>query len=138
MQQLKQMKDSGASTFGRTILAELFNSPDIDKMLGKFNAGAGQDDLDDATGNTLPFFDGKVNLFPSKDLTCEDENLDDYYSVAGTYTYCLKESVIPTIILQYVKNNTDKMQTKKSAAKSKKYGSQLWDSDIPSDEYFDE
>ena len=37
-----------------------------------------------------------------------------------------------------VKNNTDKMQTKKSAAKSKKYGSQLWDSDIPNDEYFDE
>ena len=37
-----------------------------------------------------------------------------------------------------VKNSTDKMQTKKSAAKSKKYGSQLWDSDIPNDEYFDE
>jgi len=37
-----------------------------------------------------------------------------------------------------VKNNTNKMQTKKSATKSKKYGSQLWDSDIPSDEYFDE
>lgn len=37
-----------------------------------------------------------------------------------------------------VKNSTDKMQTKKSAAKSKKYGSQLWDSDIPKDEYFDE
>ena len=37
-----------------------------------------------------------------------------------------------------VKNSTDKMQTKKSATKSKKYGSQLWDSDIPTDEYFDE
>jgi site-specific DNA-methyltransferase (adenine-specific) len=37
-----------------------------------------------------------------------------------------------------VKNSTDKMQTKKSAAKSKKYGSQLWDSDIPTDDYFDE
>ena len=37
-----------------------------------------------------------------------------------------------------VKNNTDKKQTKKSASKSKKYGSQLWDSDIPTDEYFDE
>lgn len=37
-----------------------------------------------------------------------------------------------------VKNNTDKMQTKKSAAKSKKYGSQLWDSDIPTNEYFEE
>ena len=37
-----------------------------------------------------------------------------------------------------IKNSTDKMQTKKSATKSKKYGSQLWDSDIPTDEYFDE
>ena len=37
-----------------------------------------------------------------------------------------------------VKNNTDKLQTKKSAAKSKKYGSQLWDSEIPSDEYFEQ
>ena len=37
-----------------------------------------------------------------------------------------------------VKNNIDKKQTKKSALKSKKYGSQLWDSDIPTDEYFDE
>jgi site-specific DNA-methyltransferase (adenine-specific) len=36
-----------------------------------------------------------------------------------------------------VKNSTNKMQTKKSATKSKKYGSQLWDSDIPTDEYFD-
>ena len=37
-----------------------------------------------------------------------------------------------------VKNSIDKMQSKKSKAKSKKYGSQLWDSDIPSDKYFDE
>ena len=37
-----------------------------------------------------------------------------------------------------VKNNTDKKQTKKSASKSKKYGSQLWDSEIPTDEYFEE
>jgi site-specific DNA-methyltransferase (adenine-specific) len=37
-----------------------------------------------------------------------------------------------------VKNSSNKMQTKKSATKSKKYGSQLWDSDIPSDKYFDE
>jgi uncharacterized protein (TIGR02145 family) len=64
-----------------------------------------QDDLDDATGNTLPFFDGKVNLYPDKNLTCEDGSLEAYYSVAGTYTHCLKGSVIPTIILQYVKDN---------------------------------
>ena len=37
-----------------------------------------------------------------------------------------------------VKNNTNKKQTKKSATKSKKYGSQLWDSEIPNDEYFEE
>ena len=64
-----------------------------------------QDDIDDATGNTLPFFDGKVNLFPDKNLTCEDGDLEAYYSVAGTYTYCLKGDLIPTIILQYVKDD---------------------------------
>lgn len=64
-----------------------------------------QDDLDDATGNTLPFFDGKVNLFPDKDITCENGSTDAYYSVAGTYTYCLKGDLIPTIILQYVKDD---------------------------------
>ena len=37
-----------------------------------------------------------------------------------------------------VKNSKNIVQSKKSATKSKKYGSQLWDSDIPSDEYFDE
>jgi len=37
-----------------------------------------------------------------------------------------------------VKNNTDKKQSKKSASKSKKYGSQIWDSCIPTDEYFSE
>lgn len=37
-----------------------------------------------------------------------------------------------------VKNSQNKVQSKKSATKSKKYGSQLWDSNIPSDEYFDE
>lgn len=35
-----------------------------------------------------------------------------------------------------VKNNTDKMQTKNSATNSKKYGSQLWDADIPTKDYF--
>lgn len=64
-----------------------------------------QDDLDDATGNTLPFFDGKINLYPDKNLTCEDGDLEAYYSVAGTYSYCLKGDVIPTIILQYVKDD---------------------------------
>lgn len=64
-----------------------------------------QADLDDATGNTLPFFDGKVNLWPEKELTCQNENLDSYYSVAGTYTYCLKGDLIPTIVLQYVKDD---------------------------------
>jgi hypothetical protein len=64
-----------------------------------------QDDLDDATGNTLPFFDGKVNLFPDKDITCENGSTDAYYSVAGTYSYCLKGDLIPTIILQYVKDD---------------------------------
>jgi len=37
-----------------------------------------------------------------------------------------------------VKNNADKKQSKKSASQSKKYGSQLWDAEIPSDDYFEE
>ena len=65
-----------------------------------------QVDLDNATGNNLlPFFNGKVLLSPDKDITCENEDVEAYYSVAGTYTYCLKGNVIPTITLQYVKDN---------------------------------
>jgi len=37
-----------------------------------------------------------------------------------------------------VKNSTEKKQSKKSASRSKKYGLQIWDEEIPSDEYFDE
>ena len=36
------------------------------------------------------------------------------------------------------KNSTDKKQSKKSAYKSKNYGSQKWDNSIPNDEYFEE
>ncbi len=36
------------------------------------------------------------------------------------------------------KNSTDKKQSKKSAYKSKDYGSQKWDNAIPTDEYFTE
>ena len=35
-----------------------------------------------------------------------------------------------------VKNNKDTKQSAKSATASKKYGAQLWDADIPSDDYF--
>lgn len=37
-----------------------------------------------------------------------------------------------------IKNSTNKKQSKKSASNSKDYGSQLWDSEIPSEEYFSE
>ena len=43
--QSKQMKDSGAFISGRTILSELYTSPELDHMLAKFNAGGGQQDL---------------------------------------------------------------------------------------------
>jgi site-specific DNA-methyltransferase (adenine-specific) len=36
------------------------------------------------------------------------------------------------------KNSTDKKQCKKSAYKSKDYGSQKWDDAIPNDDYFTE
>ena len=70
-----------------------------------------QDDLDDATGNTLTFFNGTVILWPEKDASCEGQlsgqDPPAYFSVAGTYTYCLKASVIPTIQLTYLKDNND-------------------------------
>jgi DNA-directed RNA polymerase specialized sigma24 family protein len=44
-QQSKPMKDSGASISGRTILADFYQSAELNKMLSKFNAGGGQDDL---------------------------------------------------------------------------------------------
>lgn len=36
------------------------------------------------------------------------------------------------------KNSTDKKQSKNSATNSKNYGSQKWDDNVPSKEYFDE
>lgn len=43
--QSKQMRPSDVSTSSRSILSSLFNDPRIDQMLGKFNAGGGQEDL---------------------------------------------------------------------------------------------
>lgn len=37
-----------------------------------------------------------------------------------------------------VKNSTDKKQSKKSAKRSKNYGNQNWDSEVPTEEYFKE
>lgn len=43
--QSKPMKPSGASISGCTILADFYQSPELQTMLGKFNAGGGQEDL---------------------------------------------------------------------------------------------
>ncbi len=37
-----------------------------------------------------------------------------------------------------IKNNINKMQTKKSKTKSKNYGNQIWDNSIPDNDYFKE
>jgi hypothetical protein len=70
MQQLKQTKDSDVFTFARTILADLFSSPETDKMLAKFNAGAGQDDLKSELFATLCEKDEEViiDLYKKKQL----------------------------------------------------------------------
>ena len=44
-QPLRQMKPSGVSISGRTILSDFYLSPELNQMLGKFNAGGGQEDL---------------------------------------------------------------------------------------------
>jgi hypothetical protein len=68
-----------------------------------------QDDIDNATGNTMAFLNGTVLLWPEKDASCEGQVAGQdppaYFSVAGTYTYCLKASAIPTLELTYVKDN---------------------------------
>jgi hypothetical protein len=68
-----------------------------------------QDDIDDATGNTMAFLNGTVLLWPEKDASCEGQYSGQdppaYFSVAGTYTYCLKASAVPTLELTYVKDN---------------------------------
>ncbi len=69
-------------------------------------------------------------------ITCED-NMDLMSRYPDNY-FDLAIVDPPYGIDADVKNNTDKKQTKKSASKSKKYGSQLWDSDIPNDDYFKE
>jgi hypothetical protein len=64
-----------------------------------------QADIDDATGNTT--LNGNVNVEGTngKQITCENEDIVMHYDTAGTYSYCLKSSVIPTIELTYTKNN---------------------------------
>jgi hypothetical protein len=68
-----------------------------------------QDDIDDATGNTMAFLNGTVLLWPEKDASCEGQLAGQdppaSFSVAGTYTYCLKANVIPILELIYVKDN---------------------------------
>jgi len=68
-----------------------------------------QDDIDDATGNTMAFLNGTVLLWPEKDASCEGQVAGQdppaTFSVAGTYTYCLKASAIPILELIYVKDN---------------------------------
>jgi len=45
MPQSKQINPLGASITSRSIISQLWADPKLNKMLGKFNAGAGQDDL---------------------------------------------------------------------------------------------
>jgi hypothetical protein len=45
MQPLKPINHSGASITSRSIISQLWGDSKLNEMLGKFNAGAGQDDL---------------------------------------------------------------------------------------------
>ena len=64
-----------------------------------------QADIDDATGNS--FLNGFVNVdgTDGKKITCEGEDIVLHYNEAGTYSYCLKGEVIPTMSLYYLKDN---------------------------------
>lgn len=74
----------------------------------------------------------------TKDIISEVYNMD---CVAGMREYPDKYFDLAIVDPPYginadVKNSTDKKQSKKSASKSKKYGEQKWDADVPNKEYF--
>jgi site-specific DNA-methyltransferase (adenine-specific) len=73
---------------------------------------------------------GNIRLFQMDNMEFMKQIPDNYYELAIVDP--------PYGIDADVKNSTNNKQTRKSATNSKKYGSQLWDSEIPSDEYFDE
>ena len=85
--QSKQMKDSDVFTSGRTILSELYTSPELDQMLSKFNAGGGQQDL-------------KSELFV---VLCEksEESIIDLWSKKQLMFFCT--GVVKRMLFQ--KNN---------------------------------
>ena len=74
----------------------------------------------------------------TKEIISEVYNMD---CVAGMREYPDKYFDLAIVDPPYginadVKNSTDKKQSKKSASKSKKYGEQKWDADVPTKEYF--
>ena len=74
MPQSKQISPSGVSITSRSIISQLWGDPKLNEMLGKFNAGAGQDDL-------------KSELFA---VLCEKDNdfICDLWSKKQLLFYC--------------------------------------------------
>jgi hypothetical protein len=65
-----------------------------------------QEDLDDATGNTLsPSLNNKVAFQTNKDAGCGDVEISQLFSAPGKYRRCIKSSEIGSIELFYKKDN---------------------------------
>lgn len=84
MPQSKQINPLGASITSRTIISNLWADPKLNEMIGKFNAGAGQDDL-------------KSELFA---VLCEKENdfICDLWAKKQLIFYCT--GIVQRMILQ--------------------------------------
>jgi len=65
-----------------------------------------QTDLDDATGNSISYYNGRILMFAPKEITCEGENIDPQeFTTAGSHFYCLKTDLISSITLSYWKDD---------------------------------
>lgn len=78
----------------------------------------------------------QADRFVSKNIELINCDCMDYMATLPNKAFDLAIVDPPYGINADIKNSTNKKQSKKSASNSKNYGSQKWDNDVPTKEYF--